>query len=158
MAFWSFLQLPVFAFELSPKITQRKQQIKQCFSCGGTHVHMQNVHMCVYLGMLWGCGGGACILKGLVQCVRRPFWLLSSQTKLCWRGSLQQDMAAGGRRAAAALQPHLPAGEGYLSHLVHSSGLSIPSTTTYREGHIWPYLSMCTTVFQNTMVELQKAK
>lgn len=40
-------------------------------------------------------------------------------------------MAAGGERAAAAaLQTYSPAGGGYLSHLVHSSGWPIPSTTT----------------------------
>lgn len=98
-------------------------------------------------------GGGVCISKGLVQCVRGPFRLLSSQTKLWWRGSLQQDMAAGGERAAAALQTYSPAGGGYLSHLVHSSGWPIPSTATtatHGEGHIWPYLSMCAAVYQHT--------
>ena len=119
--------------------------------------------MCVFS---WRCGGGACILKGLVQHVRGPFRLLSSQTKLWWRGSLQQDMAAGGERAAAAaLQTYSPAGGGYLSHLVHSSGWPIPSTTTtttttaatHGEGHIWPYLSMCAAVWQHTLVEPQKA-
>ncbi|CAB1453356.1 unnamed protein product [Pleuronectes platessa] len=43
------------------------------------------------------------------------------------------------RERAAALQTHSPAGGGYLSHLVHSSGWPIPSTatsTTHGEGHI----------------------
>lgn len=65
----------------------------------------------------------------------------------------------GGGGAAAALQTYSPAGGGYLSHLVHSSGWPIPSTTTsitHGEGHIWPYLSMCAAVYQHTPVEPQK--
>lgn len=103
---------------------------------------MQNVRTCVCSqGWLQSCGGGVCLLKGLVQCVRGPFRLLSSQTKLWWRGSLQQDMAAGGERAAAALQTYSPAGGGYLSHLVQSSGWLIPSTATTTTHGEKPYLT-----------------
>lgn len=62
----------------------------------------------------------------------------------------------GGERASVALQPYSPAGRGYLSHQVHSSDRSIPSTTsttTQGEGHIRPYLSVCTAALQHTQVE-----
>lgn len=98
-------------------------------------------------------------LKGLVRRVRGPFRLLFSQTKLWWRSSLQQDMAAGGEKAAAALQTYSPAGAGYLSHLVCSPGCPLPSTpatTNYRESYIWPYLSMCAAVYQCALPETEK--
>lgn len=144
MALCSCLQRPMFAFELSSKNHTKKTVDKTPLLHTCAYAERTHTYVCIW-GWLRGCGGGACILKGLVQCVRGPFRLLSSQTKLWWRGSLQQDMAAGGERAAAALQPYLPAGGGYLSHVVHSLGWPIPSTATttiaHREGHIQPYLS-----------------
>lgn len=98
---------------------------------------------------LRGCGGGACILRGLVQCQRALSATLFPD-KAVVKGLTPAGHGCWGERAAAALQTYSPAGGGYLSHLVHSSGWWILSTTTHREGHFWPYHSICTAVYQHT--------
>lgn len=98
---------------------------------------------------LRGCGGGACILRGLVQCQRALSATLFPD-KAVVKGLTPAGHGCWGERAAAALQTYSPAGGGYLSHLVHSSGWRILSTTTHREGHFWPYHSICTAVYQHT--------
>lgn len=130
MALWSCLHLPCLGLSLALCSNSIKAIDKHQHSCGAVRGCMQNAAVVVYEAA----GDGACALKGLVQHVRGPFRLLSSQTKLRWRGSLQQDIAARGvererkrGRAAAAFQSCSPAGEGYLSHIDSSPGCPIPS-------------------------------
>lgn len=134
MVLRSCLHLPCLSLSLALCSNSIKAIDKHRHSCGAVRGCMQNAAEVVYEAA----GDGACALKGLVQRVRGPFRLLSSQTKLRWRGSLQQDIAAlGGKRergrAAAALQTCSPAGEGYLSHIDSSPGCPIPSTHC----HLW---------------------
>lgn len=89
MVLRSFFQLPMFAFELSSENHTKKTADK---IAPLTHTHIR-ARMCVCVCRMYTVvslfrGGYKAVevvlvpLKGLVQCVRGPFRLLSSQTKL----------------------------------------------------------------------------
>lgn len=170
MALCSRLRLPMFVFELSSKnhthtptkiVDKTTLALAWCHTCA----YAECAHVCVCVRVVEV--GYETVEVALV------YWrVLSSVSEGPFGYSLLRQsfgegahsnrtwLLGGERAAAAALQTYSPAGGGYLSHLVHSSGWPIPSTTTatttHGEGHIWPYLSMCAPVWQHTLVEAQK--
>lgn len=71
---------------------------------------------------------------------------------------LLREGCGGGQQQQLSSCLASPAERGYLNHLVGSSGWSIPSTATQGEGHIRPYLNMCTADVQHTPIPAKPRK